>query len=210
MSSVQTPLNAIDATITAVNAATASKTLAASIGALLEVPARLASAVLAGPLAQRVSTCGCEIPPPCWEPQPAGSCSLTLAPNGRGAILLRVSNCGWTPQVVHITAPGQLAAWVTFIPTTLVIGPQETRTFGVRVHAPPAALAGAGVAGPILIRGCRDHFVRVDVRVAECAVTTACAVEIRDCADNVHHWYDHFYCPRPCNDVKDTGRIRNG
>jgi hypothetical protein len=23
-------------------------------------------------------------------------------------------------------------------------------------------------------------------------------VEIEDCPDLIHHWYDHFYCERPC------------
>jgi len=23
-------------------------------------------------------------------------------------------------------------------------------------------------------------------------------IEIEDCPDLIHHWYDHFYCPRPC------------
>jgi hypothetical protein len=21
---------------------------------------------------------------------------------------------------------------------------------------------------------------------------------VEDCPDLIHHWYDHFYCPRPC------------
>jgi hypothetical protein len=31
-------------------------------------------------------------------------------------------------------------------------------------------------------------------------------VEVEDCPDLIHHWYDHFYCDRPCTDRKPNHR----
>jgi hypothetical protein len=30
-------------------------------------------------------------------------------------------------------------------------------------------------------------------------------VEINDCPDMIHHWYDHFYCHRHCQDQRTPG-----
>lgn len=177
-----------------------SRVVAQSLGQvfalLLDAPVRMASA-LAGSAAQ-VTAGGCAIPPPCWEPRRAGTCHMTLTPGGTGTLRVHVTNCEWARQVVGLTAIGKLAAWVTLSPTMLVIDGQDTATFVVTVHPPAGMKPGARLAGTLLVRGCLDHAVRLEVAVADCAQGTGCDVSIRDCPDHVHHWYDHFYCYRPC------------
>ncbi|MEZ4416099.1 MAG: hypothetical protein R3E10_10090 [Gemmatimonadota bacterium] len=170
--------------------------LGATLTTLLQAPFQVAAA-LTGVLARR-SRDSCEIPPPCWEPQPAGSCTLTLTPGSTGTLRIRVSNCGWSRHLVGITALGRLASVSTHQPTTLALGPHERATFTVSVQVPKGVKAGEDLSGILIVRGCRDHYVQVTVRVAECAQHACCDVQIEDCADQIHHWYEHFYCPRPC------------
>lgn len=174
--------------------------LGQALTGLLNAPAQMAAGfanAVAG-----IGTPGCTIPPPCWEPRPAGTCKLTLAPGCKGTIRVHVLNCGWDRRVIGVTALGKIAAWLTFQPTTLVVGPQERATFVVTVGVADQVKPGTSLSGPLLVRGCVDHFVRLDVDVAECVDETCCDVTIDDCADNIHHWYDHFYCPRPCRDIR--------
>lgn len=185
---------------------TGARALGDALAAILQAPAQLA-ATFADALAKRGSP-GCEIPPPCWEPRPAGVCSLELAPGTAATIRVHVSNCGWGRQVVGITSLGKLAAWMTFAPTTLVLGPQERATIAVTLRVPDAVKAGQSFVASLLVRGCLDHVARVDISIAECAVRNCCDIVVNDCPDNIHHWYDHFYCQRPCRNLHDftTGR----
>lgn len=173
-----------------------TRALGDAITGLLAAPAQI-TATLLGSLT-RVGSPGCDIPPPCWEPRPAGTCALTLSPGSTGTIRVHVTNCNWDRGVVGVTAVGRIAGWLAFHPTTQVIDPQSRATFMVTVRVPENVKPGESLSGPLLVRGCLDHFVRLDVAVAECAGRTCCDVSIQDCQDQVHHWYDHFYCPRPC------------
>jgi len=181
-----------------------------SVAKVLEIPTRLAAALVGGALER--TTAGCNIPPPCWEPRHAGTCHVTLVPGNKALIRIHVMNCGWSRQVVSVTALGKLAGWISFEPTTMMLDPQERATLLVAVQAPEWAKAGERLSGPVIVRGCRDHFVRVEMMVGDCMSGTCCDITINDCADNVHHWYDHFYCPRPCNAPRlpGTAGVRNG
>jgi len=50
----------------------------------------------------------------------------------------------------------------------------------------------------IWVRGCRLYFLRWTVTVGLIGASSCYEVDVKDCPDLVHHWYDHFYCPRPC------------
>ena len=193
----------------AVANSTGTRAFTDAMAALLEAPTRFASALATSSLLPRISG-GCEIPPPCWEPRPVGNCSLLLPPGATGTVRVHVDNCGWSRQVVRITAGGWLAGWLTFDPTTLVIGPQERATFRVSVRVPDGAKPGASVAGPLLIRGCLDHAAHLTVRVAECSQPPCCDLIVQDCPDHIHHWYDHFYCFRPCRRSPTTRDTNDG
>jgi hypothetical protein len=186
-----------------------TRALGEALAGLLTAPAQLVAG-LAGSLAGATKSSGCVIPPPCWEPQPAGRCTLTLAPECKGTIRVHVSNCGWDRHAVGLTAVGKIAGWMSFAPTTMVLGPMEEGTFEVGVKVPDGVEPGEKLTGPLLIRGCRDWFVRVEVRVEECAGCTSCDVSVDDCADQLHHWYDHFYCPRPCRTTRIPDDPKNG
>jgi hypothetical protein len=188
-----------------------AKALGNAVASMLQGPAKVA-AVLAETLAKRVSG-GCEIPAPCWEPQHAGTCTLCIAPGGTATLRVIVSNCGWSRQVVMITALGKIASWLSFYPTSIVMEPMERNLMLVKIQAPDQASIGASQVVPIIIRGCRDHYIRLEVTIADCAnVTQCCDMLVEDCPDHVHHWSDHFYCARPCRSVRDPagGGVRDG
>lgn len=184
-----------------------ARALGDAIAGLLKAPAQMA-ATFAGALTKRTSG-GCDIPPPCWEPQPAGTCSLRIQPGCVGKIRVHVTNCHWSRQVVVVTALGRLAGWIQLDPTTLVVDPQERRTVEVTVRVPEDAKPGQTFTGPLVIRGCRDHYVRVEINVTECGGCMVCHAYVDDCPDHIHHWYDHFYCPRPCRHI-DPGKLTRG
>ncbi len=173
-----------------------------SLARLLMMPAQLATTVVDG-LGERTAG-GCAIPTPCWEPKHAGDCVMRLAAGQKATVRLHIMNGGWTRQVVAVTALGRLAGWLSFSPTALMLDPQEQATIIVSIKVPEGISIGQRLSGPVLIRGCRDHFVGLDITVDECNATNCCDVAINDYADHVHHWYDHFYCPRPCNNVRLT------
>jgi hypothetical protein len=167
-----------------------------AIEALLGVPATVAD-TLADAISERRRDC-CRIPTPCWLPQPAGKCELTLAPGDSGVIRLTVDNCEWSARTFLVTSTGTLAGMVTIAPTTFLLHPLEEQLVLVKVSVPATAHPGTRVIGPVIVRGCRLHAVKVVVRVAAATVPSECTPHVHDCADNIHHWYDHFYCPRPC------------
>jgi hypothetical protein len=186
---------------------TSTRALGDAIAILLNVPAQMAAA-LAGAATTRAAP-GCEIPPPCWEPRPAGTCQIMLPPGGTATLRVHVTNCDWTRRVVGITAVGKIAAWLKFEPTHWIVDPHERQTFVVTVRVPDAVKAGQSLSGPLLVRGCNDHFVRLEATVADCAAGACCDVHVKDCPDHIHHWYDHFYCPRPCRNVA-TRDVKDG
>lgn len=178
-----------------------TRALGDAIAGLMSAPAQMAAALasnLAGSVSGAVSP-GCVIPPPCWEPRPAGTCRLSLPPGGVGTIRVHVTNCDWSRGIVGLTAAGRVAGWMTFEPTTQVIDAQSRATFRVTIRVPEKVRPGETLTGPLLVRGCLDHHIRVEVTVAECETARSCCdISIDDCHDQIHHWYDHFYCPRPC------------
>jgi hypothetical protein len=57
----------------------------------------------------------------------------------------------------------------------------------------------------LFVRGCRNYYLRWIITVADCGVDTCNEIEVDDCPDMIHHWYDHFYCPRHCQEQRQPG-----
>lgn len=163
--------------------------------ALLAAPLNLGMAVAHSLSSVRYQRC-CEVPPPCWEPRIAGTCEVRAGPECKGSIYLHVSNCDWAAHTIVVTVTGAIAGLVSIVPTTLVVGAQEEATV-ILTFAPPERPAVL-LAGAVFVHGCNEHVVRVKLGLANGSAATRCDVHINDCPDHMHHWYDHFYCPRPC------------
>jgi hypothetical protein len=80
----------------------------------------------------------------------------------------------------------------------------------VCIDIPADAPAGAKHKTIIWVDGCKLHYLIWHVSVGTVGFDSCHEVEVDDCPDYVHHWYDHFYCARPCFNQRSTdtaGRI---
>jgi hypothetical protein len=50
----------------------------------------------------------------------------------------------------------------------------------------------------VWVRGCYDHYIRWTVSESRFGGDTCHELDVEDCPEYIHHWYDHFYCERPC------------
>ncbi len=147
----------------------------------------------------RRCSCGCcQIPPPCWMPELAGEVTSFVCAGGTATVQLDVRNCGATPRTITLDAsPAKEAGSVTFSPTQLSLGPME-RGFASASVVLPADAPGGRADVLLWVRGCKVHYVRWTIKLTSRGGTCCHEVDIEDCPDYLHHWYDHFYCERPC------------
>jgi hypothetical protein len=140
-------------------------------------------------------SCSCEIPPPCWAPQPIGDVTARACPGNKAVLRLHVANCGATAREITVDATDKA---VKVEPTTATIGPMEEATVVLSLDVPASAPEGDKQKAVVWVHGCYLHFLRWTVEVT-CKGGSCCTdVSVEDCPDLVHHWYDHFYCDRPC------------
>lgn len=164
------------------------------IGELLERGASSGAGLLRtlarSPMLPRLRPCSCDIPPPCWLPRDLGTVRSHVCAGGRAILRLRVENCSPSPREIRVEA----AAPVKLQPTKLSLGPLERGVVVASVDDPAPEAEHL-----VWVRGCYDHLVRWDVSVSRRGGRDSChEVDVEDCPDFVHHWYDHFYCERPC------------
>jgi hypothetical protein len=139
--------------------------------------------------------CSCEIPPPCWEPQPIGDVTTRACPGNKAVLRLHIDNCGSSGRTVAVDATNKE---IDVSPASVTIGPYEEETVVVSLDVPASAPGGEREKAVVWVRGCYLHYLRWTVEVT-CKDASCCSdVTVEDCPDLVHHWYDHFYCPRPC------------
>ncbi len=153
----------------------------------------------AGPtVARGRSRCrNCRIPPPCWEPQPLGTFTSRAGPESDATIRIRVTNCGLTSRTVTIE-PSPASKGLVIKPAQLVLGPEERGYAVVSFKVPPSAAEGAVSEFLVWVRGCNEHFFRWRVQVCRSCGGSCPEVDVEDCPDLIHHWYDHYYCERGC------------
>lgn len=165
----------------------------AAVGQALRSAAPLLQS--AAPLLRRPGACSCHIPPPCWMPKALGDLVSHVCPGGTATIRIRVTNCSPTHRDIRIDVSPKD---VTVTPQVLSLGPMERGTFTLSANV--AADAGVGAEREFLVWviGCLNHYLRWTVCAVKRGADCCHEVEVEDCTDNIHHWYDHFYCPRPC------------
>lgn len=139
---------------------------------------------------------GCEVPTPCWMPQPLGECTSYVSPCRTGSIRFVVTNCDRTARKVSVRTTG--SDRVSVSPGSRILDPMERTTFEARVRVPEDAERGSELEAIVWVEGCNQHFLRWTVRAGSAGFDSCHEIEVEDCPDHVHHWYDHFYCERPC------------
>lgn len=166
---------------------------------LLESWGTLARAVVqANPLLNQRRTGCCEIPPACWLPRSLGEFVNTACPCGTALVRLRVTNCQPVASTVDVRVHTESALDIKVTPQHATLQPMERKWFTVVATVPDDACRGDACEVLVWVAGCNEHYLRWTVRIAEAASGECQEVAVEDCPDYVHHWYDHFYCQRPC------------
>ncbi len=142
--------------------------------------------------------CGCDIPPPCWMPKALGELRSHVCPGGAATVRLVVTNCSMAARAVEVRATGADAAAVKIDPGTVTIGPMDRATFVATLAVPANAPECGSRTALLWVAGCHLHWMRWTVETHGRGGHACHEVAVDDCPDLVHHWYDHFYCQRPC------------
>jgi hypothetical protein len=140
----------------------------------------------------------CEIPDPCWMPQGAGEAHCRLAPGDTGEIRITLTNDDRVSHPYTLAAAGSGANFVTFSTQAVTLGAKE-RTVIIATFAMPSDRAAPATPYEVVlwVRGSREHYVRWVVSSSDKSKSCCHETAIHDGPNNVVHWYDHFYCPRP-------------
>jgi hypothetical protein len=156
-----------------------------------------ADAPLSG-LMPAMQSCGCDIPPPCWMPRELGRVVSHGCPGAKASVRLLITNGGLGPRKMTVDATGAGSGQVSVDPPSLSLGTFETGSVTASVTIPEEGASATDVL--LWVHGCRDHVLRWRVEVSDDGCSCLHEVDVEDAPDLIHHWYDHFYCARPCND----------
>jgi hypothetical protein len=151
---------------------------------------------LSGLRMPQLATCCGDIPEPCWMPLALGEVNCRLCPGTSGVVRLVVTNQDYRAHNYVIQAAGKDAAHIAVSPAQVTLGPKERLTVTATFTAPQQAGTHDAL---IWVRGCRDHYLRWTVTVGDKADACCFEVVVDDTPDYVVHWYDHFYCEKPCH-----------
>jgi hypothetical protein len=146
----------------------------------------------------------CEIPPPCWVPKCLGEVTSAVCPGATATLRIRVSNCGFYARDFRAEVSGtpEELQNITITPAVLTLQPQESGSIVISAKVPPDAPCSNRKQYLVWLRGCYDYFARWTVMAAERGECSCHEICVEDCPDLIHHWYDHFYCDRPCPSSK--------
>jgi hypothetical protein len=174
----------------------------------LDVVRRGAAGLPLSGLLPTMQSCGCDIPPPCWMPRDLGTVVSHGCPGATAQVRLLITNCGLGNNAVKVAARGKDAGQVTVAPPSLTVSPYEQESVTATVKIPDQG--GAPLDVLLLVAGCRDYVLRWRIEVADDGCSSLHEVDIQDCPDLIHHWYDHFYCARPCQHPSQDKKLLDG
>lgn len=151
----------------------------------------------------------CDIPEPCWMPKDLGEYHCQLCAGTPGIMEIRVTNTDFRPRNFTVAAAGPDATRVKLTPNSFSLGSKERLTvraeFDTRLDDKTSC---ASFEALIWVVGCNSHFLRWSLDVGKNERSCCHHVEVYDQPDYQHHWYDHFYCVRPC--YGRTGKAASG
>jgi hypothetical protein len=153
----------------------------------------------------RLGACSCDIPPPCWMPREHGPIRTHVCAGGTATLRVRLTNCSIEPSKIEIQASGPDGGKIDMDPKSLSLGPLERGVVALSLKTEVDEASGTEHEALVWIRGCVDHVIRWTVNVSRRGGDSCHELDIDDCPDYVHHWYDHFYCARPCRHHQRQG-----
>jgi hypothetical protein len=145
--------------------------------------------------------CSCGIPTPCWLPEDLGDADVNVEGGDTAHLTMRVRNTDGQQRNVTAQVTGSGSQLVAPAAASMMVTGFGWGTFSFSVAVPHQSPAGTYADVQIAIQGCRRHVINWRViTVEKCETKENADVEIVVCdgAELIHHWYDHFYCRRPC------------
>ncbi len=140
----------------------------------------------------------CDIPPACWLPRCFGEFESRACPLGTALFRIRVTNCQPVRSTIKVAAKTDSDVAVEITPESVVLDPMERKWITIAAKIPADACKGEALELLVWVLGCNDHYARWYIKVADGESGSCVEATIEDCPDYQHHWYDHFYCARPC------------
>ncbi|MHC4953477.1 MAG: COG1470 family protein [Planctomycetota bacterium] len=177
------------------------------LNAPLRIGIELAKAASTFKLANGKSCC--DIPEPCWMPQPLGDVTSFACAGAIATVRLTITNCDMRPRLYTVKATGKDAGLVNIQPTSVTVEPKDCASIQLTFKVPPDAIDGQEFKAIIWLFGCKIHYFVWKVTAGKQNAECCHEIEVEDCPDLIHHWYDHFYCPRPCPTGQKT-QVPNG
>lgn len=136
----------------------------------------------------------CEIPPPCWMPRRLTPVTSHVCPGATASVCFQIENCGIQSRTITVQADQN----ATVSPASLTLEPFQRGVITVSYTVPAGSNNGDSTEIRVFVLGCKSYFLRWTVQTSTRGCACCHEIDIEDCPDLIHHWYDHFYCQRPC------------
>jgi hypothetical protein len=147
----------------------------------------------------------CHIPPPCWMPRilrQIVSCGVVGNEASLTFVITNESMAARSIQIFTTTPMAGLSPTSKTVNLAAIARTEVTITYTIS----SGTTAHPGTEILLWIRGCSLHFQRWIVRLGTISADTDLEVRVKDGPENLHHWYDHFYCAHPCLEKQDGSR----
>jgi hypothetical protein len=144
----------------------------------------------------------CTVPPPCWMPKKLGDVSSYACGCNTVQVCIEVTNCDRAPRLVSVRTDGVQGVKVS--PASATLNPMRRETFEVSFKVPEDVEEGTEFETLIWVEGCHQHVLRWIIVAGKAGLETKHELKVQDCPDYRHHWYDHFYCARPCSHTRSS------
>ena len=142
----------------------------------------------------------CTVPPPCWMPKMLGDISSYACGCSTVTVKIEVTNCDRVARTFSIRSDG--VEGVKVAPESVNLNPMRRGTIEVSFKLPDEIDEGTEYETLLWIEGCNQHVLRWTIVAGKSGMDSTHEVKVSDCPDYRHHWYDHFYCNRPCSHAR--------
>jgi len=149
--------------------------------------------------------CACHIPPPCWMPRQQREVVSCGAVGNEASLTFIITNESLALRSIQIFTTTPLPG-LSFTSTAVNLAAMARGEVTLTYTIPSGTTADPGTEILLWIRGCRLHFQRWIVKLGKISINSDVEVRVEDGPENLHHWYDHFYCPHPCLEQRDGSR----
>jgi hypothetical protein len=147
----------------------------------------------------------CHIPPPCWMPRILRQRVSCGAVGNEASLTFVITNESMAARSIQVFTTTPMAG-LSPASTTVNLAAMARKEVTITYTIPAGTTSNPGTEILLWIRGCRLHFQRWIVKLGTVSADTDQEVRVKDGPENLHHWYDHFYCAHPCLEQRDGSR----